>query len=130
MNRYLVLMSVAVLTSLLTLAACQPIQAPTAESEDPATAAPAATTTRAHTSTFDATKYENVWVQAIEEFENEGRSLLRISYPVTEHDAINARMEAVTQEFIDEYRTAAAQNEKGYQEEGGGDICHPLPSTL
>ncbi len=119
MNRCLVSMSVAVLTSLLTLAACQPIQAPTAESEDPATAAPAATTTRAHTSTFDATKYENVWVQAIEEFENEGRSLLRISYPVTEHDAINARMEAVTQEFIDEYRTAAAQNEKGYQEEGG-----------
>ena len=103
----------------MTLAACQPIQAPTAESEAPATAATSDTTTRVRTSTFDATKYENVFVQAIEEFENEGRSLLRISYPVTEHDAINARMQAVTQEFIDEYRAIAAQNEKSYQEEGG-----------
>ena len=90
---------------------------PTAESEAQLTAATADTTTPVRTDTFDATKYENVWVHAIEEFENEGRSLLRISYPVTEHDAINARMAAVTQVFIDEYRATAAQNEKGYQEE-------------
>ena len=119
MNPPYATLSFFVLVSLLTLAACQPIQAPTAESEAPATAATSDTTTRVRTDTFDATKYENVWVQAIEEFENEGRSLLRISYPVTEHDAINARMQAVTQEFIDEYRAIAAQNEKSYQEEGG-----------
>jgi len=119
MNRPYATLSFVVLVSLLTLAACQPIQAPTSESEAPATAATSDTTTRVRTSTFDATKYENVWVQAIEEFENEGRSLLRISYPVTEHDAINARMEAVTQVFIDEYRTIAAETEKSYQEEGG-----------
>ena len=110
-------LSVAALISLVALAACQPIQMPTAESEAQLTAATADTTTPVRTDTFDATKYENVWVHAIEEFENEGRSLLRISYPVTEHDAINARMEAVTQVFIDEYRATAAQNEKGYQEE-------------
>ncbi len=119
MNRPYAELSFLVLVSLLTLAACQPIQAPTAESEAPATAATSDTTTPVRTDTFDATKYENVWVHSIEEFENEGRSLLRVSYPVTEHDAINARMEAVTQVFIDEYRTIAAENEKGYQEEGG-----------
>ena len=119
MNRPYATLSFFVLVSLLTLAACQPIQAPTAESEAPATAATSDTTTPVRTDTFDATKYENVWVQAIEEFENEGRSLLRVSYPVTEQDAINARMQAVTQEFIDEYRAIAAETEKSYQEEGG-----------
>ena len=71
MNRPYATLSFFVLVSLLTLAACQPIQAPTAESEAPATAATSDTTTRVRTSTFDATKYENVFVQAIEEFENE-----------------------------------------------------------
>ena len=109
-------LTLAAIISLLVLAACQPIQAPSAESETSATAAPARTTTPSHTTTFDATKYQNVWVQAIEEIENDGRSLLRISYPVTEQETINARMEAVTQEFIDEYRMVAAEIEKSYQE--------------
>lgn len=99
------------LLSLLGLAACQPIQPLPKGGEDPAAAA-----TPVHTETFDGSKYENVWVLAIEEIENEGRSLLRVSYPVTEQDAINARMEAVTQEFIDEYRTTAAEIEAAYQD--------------
>lgn len=119
MNRPYATVPILVLVSLLTLAACQPIQAPTAESEAQVTAATSDISTPLCTDSFDATVYENVWVHSIEESENEGRSLLRISYPVTEHDAINARMEAVTQAFIDEYRASAAQNEEGYQEEGG-----------
>ncbi len=101
----------AALISLLGLAACQPIQPPTKGDE-----APTAAATPVHTETFDASKYENVWVLAIEEIENEDRSLLRVSYPVTEHEAINVRMEAVTQEFIDEYRTTAAEIEAAYQD--------------
>ena len=109
-------LTLAAITSFLVLAACHPIQAPSAGSEKSATAAPARTTTPSHTATFDSTKYENVWVQAIEEIENDGRSLLRISHPVTEQEAINARMEAVTQEFIDEYRMVAAEIERSYQD--------------
>ncbi len=100
-----------VLISLLGLAGCQPIQPLSGGGEGPAAAS-----TPIHTETFDASKYENVWVLAIEEIDNEERSLLRVSYPVTEQDAINARMEAVTQEFIDEYRSIAAETEAAYQE--------------
>ena len=111
---------IAAILALFVLSACQPIQPLTEGGE-----APTAAATPVHTETFDASKYENVWVHAIEEIENEGRSLLRISYPVTEQEAINARMEAVTQEFIDEYRIDAAQNEKGYQEyKGATFITH------
>jgi len=104
-------LTLAVLISLLGLAGCQPIQPLPGGGDAPATA-----TTPVHTETFDASKYENVWVLAIEEIDNEERSLLRVSYPVTEQDAINARMEAVTQEFIDEYRAIAAETEAAYQE--------------
>ncbi len=117
-----VVLSVAILISFAVLAACLPGNMPEVESEAPATTAPEATTTEpesettpVHSSSFDATKYENVWVHAIEEREHEGRSLLRVSYPLTEQDAINARMEAVTQEFIDEWRTVAAETEASYQ---------------
>ena len=103
MKHLYISLAVAALIPLLALAGCQPIPPLPDPHEDAASAG------RSHTSTFDASKYENVWVQAIEEVENEGRSLLRISYPVTEQDAINARMEAVTQEFIDEYRVTAAE---------------------
>ena len=102
---------IAAMLALFVLSACQPIQ-PLTE----AGVAPTAAATPVHTETFDASKYENVWVLAIEEIENEERSLLRVSYPVTEQEAINARMEAVTQEFIDEYRTTAAEIEAAYQE--------------
>ena len=102
---------IAAILALFVLSACQPIQPLTEGGE-----APTAAATPVHTETFDASKYENVWVLAIEEIDNDGRSLLRVSYPVTEQEAINARMEAVTQEFIDEYRTISADNEAGYQE--------------
>ena len=100
----------AMLLALLSLAACQSIPTSPTQSEAESSAAPT------HTELFDASKYENVWVLAIEERDNEERSLLRVSYPVTEQDAINARMEAVTQEFIDEYRATAAEIEAAYQE--------------
>ncbi len=98
----------------LALAACQTFQKPAGKSEASATVAPEAKETP--TTAFDASKYKDVFVFTIEEIDNEGRSLLHISYPVTEQDAINARMEAITQEFIDEYRTTAAEIEKAYQE--------------
>ena len=128
-----VMLSVAVLISFVVQAACHSGNMPELESEAPATTALAATvmpaptstsatttepeseTASVHSSSFDATKYENVWVHAIEEKEHEGRSLLRVSYPLTEQDAINARMEAVTQEFIDEWRTMATEIEASYQ---------------
>jgi peptidoglycan/xylan/chitin deacetylase (PgdA/CDA1 family) len=100
----------------LTLAACQTAEGPAGESKAPATALPMVKETPVISTAFDASKYENVFVFTLEEIENEGRSLLHISYPVTEQDTINARMEAVTQEFIDEYRNVAAQIEKAYQE--------------
>ncbi len=101
---------IGMLLALLSLAACQSIPPSPTQSEAESSAAPT------HTESFDASKYENVWVLAIEERDNEERSLLRVSYPVTEQDAINARMEAVTQEFIDEYRATAAEIEAAYQD--------------
>ena len=101
---------------LLPLSACQTAEGPADESEAPATVAPMVKETPVITTAFDASKYENVFVFTLEEMENEGRSLLHISYPVTEQDAINARMEAVSQEFIDEYRATAAEIENSYQE--------------
>ena len=97
------------------LSACQPIPVQPAAAEAPPTASPEATAARTHTTQFDASKYAKVYVYTIEEIENEGRSLLHISYPVTEQDAINARMEEVSQQFIDEYRASAAANEESYQ---------------
>ena len=67
---------IAAILALFVLSACQPIQPLTEGGE-----APTAAATPVHTETFDASKYENVWVLAIEEIENEGRSLLRVSYP-------------------------------------------------
>ena len=98
------------------LAACQFIPNQSEEVTVPAEVTSDPTATPSHSTTFDPSKYARVYVYTIEERENDGRSLLHISYPVTEQDAINARMEAVTQQFIDEYRNEAALNEEGYQE--------------
>ena len=91
----------------LALTACQPIPSLPVEGD--------ATATSTHTTAFDTSKYENVFVFTIEEIENGGRSLLHISYPVTEQEAINARMEEISQRFIDEYRATAAEIEDAYQ---------------
>lgn len=98
---------------LLVLAACQTFEVP-AEGEAPATAA--ARETPASSPAFDPSKYAGVFVYTIEEIDNEGRSLLHVSYPVTEQDAINTRMEAITEEFIAEYRNTADAIEKAYQD--------------
>ena len=105
----------------LMLVACQPVATEMAAempegAEAPPTASPEATAARTHTTQFDASKYAKVYVYTIEEIENEGRSLLHISYPVTEQDAINTRMEEVSQQFIDEYRATAAEIEAAYLE--------------
>ncbi|MDE0634079.1 MAG: polysaccharide deacetylase family protein [Caldilineaceae bacterium] len=114
MKRLFLVLSLSVLIS-LSLSSCHPGVLPAEQSGATATSVPEAAAPPVHTSSFDATKYENVWVQAIEDIEHEGRSLLRVSYPVTEQDAINARMEAVTQEFIDEWRMMATETEASYQ---------------
>ena len=105
----------------LMLVACQPVATEMAAempegAEAPPTASPEATAARTHTTQFDASKYAKVYVYTIEEIENDGRSLLHISYPVTEQDAINTRMEEVSQQFIDEYRATAAEIEAAYLE--------------
>ena len=104
----------------LMLVACQPVATEMAaempEGAEGPTASPEATAARTHTTQFDASKYAKVYVYTIEEIENEGRSLLHISYPVTEQDAINTRMEEVSQQFIDEYRATAAEIEAAYLE--------------
>ena len=112
--RLRVALAAVVIVSILT--ACVPIE-PGADNGE--TAAPSQSSPSAKlsiSSSLDTSKYENVWVKAIEEVENEGRSLLRVAYPFTEHEDINARMEAVTQAFIDEYRRTAAEIEASYQE--------------
>ena len=104
----------------LMLVACQPVATEMAaempEGAEGPTASPEAKAARTHTTQFDASKYAKVYVYTIEEIENEGRSLLHISYPVTEQDAINTRMEEVSQQFIDEYRATAAEIEAAYLE--------------
>ena len=61
-------------------------------------------------------KYDNVFARTVAENENDGRSLLHVSYPVTEHEAINARMQQLAHDFIDEYRATAAEIETAFQE--------------
>ncbi|MYB75671.1 MAG: polysaccharide deacetylase family protein, partial [Chloroflexi bacterium] len=99
----------------LVLAACQTFEVP-ADGEAPTTAMPTVQETPASFPSFDPSKYADIFVYTIEEIDNEGRSLLHVSYPVTEQDAINTRMEAVTEEFIAEYRTTAKAIEKAYQD--------------
>lgn len=96
--------------------ACQPIPLPPQGGAAAPAAAHAASAAPAHTTSFDPTKYARVYVYTIEEIENDGRSLLHLSYPVTEQKAINTRMEAVSKDFVEEYRLTAAETEESYQE--------------
>ncbi len=96
--------------------ACQLIPLPPESGEAALKGAHEAAVAPTHTTAFDPSKYTNVWVYTIEEIEHEGRSLLHVSIPVTEQETINTRMEAVAQEFIEEYRLIAAETEESYQE--------------
>ncbi len=100
----------------LMLSACQPITLPPETGEASAAAAHEAKAAPTHSTSFDPTKYAKVYVFTIEEIENDGRSLLHISYPVTEQMAINLRMEEVSQQFIEEYRETASANEAAYRD--------------
>lgn len=104
----------AVLT--FALVACATDQALEDKSIAPEAVATVAEATPVRTSAFDASKYEDIFVLTLSEGENEGRSAFIVSYPVTEHDAVNARLEAITQEFIAEYRLIAAETEEAYQQ--------------
>ena len=115
MRRVKLLVVQASLVSVLSLAACVPIGPEVPASDTSEAPQPLPSALSSSTQLFDPLKYENVWVKAIEEIENEGRSLLRVSYPFTENEAINARMEEVTHAFIDEYRRTAAEIEAAYQ---------------
>ena len=97
-------------------AGCQPIPLPHESGEAAPATAHKATAAPALTASFDPTKYARVYVYTIEEIENDGRSLLHVSYPVTEQEAINTRMEEVSQQFIEEYRETAAATEEAYQD--------------
>lgn len=97
-------------------AACQPITLPPENGEGAAAAAHEVMAAPTHSTSFEPTKYAKVYVYTIEESENDGRSMLHISYPVTEHEAMNSRMEEVSQQFIEEYRETAAANEEAYQD--------------
>jgi len=74
-----------------------------------------ATATVFYEESLIVSKYDNVFVYTIEEKENEGRSLLHVAYPVTEQEVINVRLEELAQQFIDEFRTTAAEQEEAYQ---------------
>ena len=115
MRRIHNLVAYAALLAVLSLAACVPIGPVTTDGDTGNASQTIPSAQSSTTQTLDASKYENVWVKAIEEIENEGRSLLRVSYPFTENDEINTRMEEVTQAFIDEYRRTAAEIEAAFQ---------------
>jgi len=61
-------------------------------------------------------KYANVYVYTIEEQANDGRSLLNVAYPVLENPAINTTLRTLSESFIDEWRTTAAEQEALYQD--------------
>lgn len=64
----------------------------------------------------EETKYENINVYTKEEWGDDQRSLLYVSYPVTENKIINLELEKKSQLFIDEYKNMAANNEIAYQD--------------
>ena len=86
--------------------------------------------------TLEDSEYPNVFVYTYKETEeNEGRSQLSLSYPVTMqggtmHEAINARMKEISHQFVDEYRTVAAEIEKGYQKEKGASFKTSYQQTF
>jgi len=98
------------------LSACQPIRPDPVEGEANLSQERGLATTQSPVAPFHSSKYDNVSVYTIEESDNDGRSLLHVSYPVTEHEAINVRMKEVALEFIDEYRLASKEIEAAYRE--------------
>lgn len=105
-----------VVVSLVALSACQPIQATPSIADSPPSISPSTAAAPVHSTTLDTEKYDNVYVYTIEERWNDGRSLLHVSYPVTDQDAINARMVEHAQQFITEFRTVSEEIESSYQE--------------
>ncbi len=88
---------------------------PTATTIPPTPIPPTPTATPAAVLAPDP-KYANVYVYTIEEQANDGRSLLNVAYPVLENPAINTTLRTLSESFIDEWRTTAAEQEALYQD--------------
>lgn len=116
MNRCTPLTAGLILVLSLTLAACQPIPNTLAGSEAAQSVPQRAAPAPAQATGFDASKYASVHVYTIEEIDNDGRSLLHISFPITENATVNARMKEISQQYIEEYRETASSIEEAYQD--------------
>ncbi len=91
------------------------LASPTPSGPSSVTPVPGPFPTPEQTASLDVSKFANVYVYTFEEQANEGRSLLHMAYPVTEHPAINARLKALAEEFVEEYTTVSAEQEEAYQ---------------
>lgn len=67
------------------------------------------------TTVISSSKYDDINVKTIELRENESRSLLSVSYPVTENVKINKTIESMSQEFIDSFTEISQEQEQLYQ---------------
>lgn len=70
------------------------------------------------------TKYENIQVKTVEERSDDGRYLLHASWPVSEHDGINADLDNFASDFISEFKNTSAdikQAREEYIQETGTD---------
>lgn len=66
-------------------------------------------------SAVEKTKYDNIRVYTQENKLNEDRSLLHISYPISENDDINTVIEGISSSFISEFERVANEQEEFYQ---------------
>lgn len=66
-------------------------------------------------SIVERTKYDNIRVYTQENKLNDDRSLLHISYPISENDDVNRVIEGISQDFISEFERVAREQEEFYQ---------------
>ncbi len=105
-----------ILAAALVLTACQPITDSSVDYWPAPAIGPASAAPPQNRPSTELSKYDNVFARTVAENENDGRSLLHVSYPVTEHEAISARMQQLAHDFINEFRTTAAEIETAFQE--------------
>lgn len=71
---------------------------------------------KTETTVISSSKYDDINVKTIELRENENRSLMSVSYPVTENEKINKNLEITSQGFIDSFNETAEKQEQLYQD--------------
>lgn len=62
----------------------------------------------------EESRYDNIHVNTTEEQDNEGRSLLYLSKPVTENTAINKIIDSISDDFISKYHEESKRQERAY----------------